>query len=172
MFGLTEEDMDLYKELTQNFAVEVVAPMIGQQSKFITHMVTQDGKEQPDKVHINRLVTDVETVITLTVAHMAYDYAYLQYEGTKEVDILKRLHNKYDTYLMSQFIKYGITFTTDVFGEVLGSILSDLPFIYASVTDDDINDEEYIGEKLEAYDQYIQECFSEEEEEEEEGYDK
>lgn len=173
MFGLTESEMDLYKDLSQDFAVRDVAPMVVKNAKFMTHIITHNGKKQPDAAYVNQIATDVETIITLTATHMAYEYAYLQFSSEKsEVDILKDLHDKYDSYLFSQFIKYGITFTSEVFAEIIGAILLELPFIYLSVIEgEDFEDQGIMEDKIKAYDQYLRDNFPEEEDIEEEEED-
>ncbi len=169
MFGLTEEEVVLYKDLAQDYAVRDVAPTIISASKFITPLVEdKNGKPKPDALYIQQLLTDIETVITLTTTHMAYDYAYLQCESDKDEEgILKHLHNKYEDYLVSQFIKYGIAFTTAILTKIIGEIILELPFLYASVIyEDDFDGDEFLDEKLEAYEKYLEENFSDDLEEE------
>jgi len=170
MFGLTEEEMDLYRDLAQDFAVRDVAPQVVGNSKFITPLIMVEDKPTPNRVYVQQLVTDIETIITLTASHMAYDYAHLQCESDmEEQEIIKYLHTKYEDYVVMQFIKYGITFTLDTITEIVGSIILELPYLYVSVIqDEDFDEDDFLEEKLQAYNDYLNENFAEEEEEEEE----
>jgi hypothetical protein len=168
MFGLSEQEMDLYRDLTQDFAVRDVAPQIVSKSHFMTPLIKQGEELVPSRAFINQLVTDIETIITITASHMAYDYAHLQTElEMSEEDIIKHLHKKYESYVIQQFIKYGITFTEDTVLEIVGYIILELPYLYVSVIEDEEFDEdEFLEEKLAAYNDYLNENFSDEEEEE------
>lgn len=169
MFGFTEEEFEVYKDMAQDYAVRDVAPTIVSASKFLTPVVKhKGGKPKHDTLFIQQILNDIETIITLTTTHMAYDYAYLQYEEDRdEEEILKHLHGKYEDYLVSQFIKYGITFTTEILTKIVGEIILELPFLYTSVAyEDDFDEDEFLDEKLKAYEKYLEENFSDDSEEE------
>lgn len=171
MFGLTEQEMDLYRDLAQDFAVQDVAPTVIGNSKFITPATTKGDKLIPDAAFVNQIVTDVETTITLTASHMAYDYAYLQCESSmSEQEIIKHLHQKYEDYVVTQFIKYGIVFTADITKEIVGGIILELPYLYVSVIqDEEFNEDDFLEEKLAAYNDYLNENFASEDVDEDEG---
>lgn len=162
MFGLTEEEMNLYRDLAQDFAVMDVTPKIKKEAQFITPVVIQDNEHVPDLVFLRQLLTDLETIITLTTTNMAYEYAHLQCETElSENEIIQRLHNKYEDYLIKNFIKYGIAFTEDVITEIVGEIILELPYLYISVIQDESFDEdEFLENKLAAYNDYLNENFS------------
>jgi len=163
MFGLTEQEISLYKDLTQDFAVRDVSPMILSKAGFITPILEdEEGEEVPDTEYANQLLADIETIITLTATHMSYDYAFLQAESDKsEEEIINDLHDKYDASLVTQFIKYSITFTTDVINRILGEIILELPYLYMSVIEDESFDEDaFLEEKMKAYDKYLNDNFT------------
>jgi hypothetical protein len=169
MFGLNEQEMDLYKDLAQDFAVRDVAPKVVSNSRFITPLVEgEGGKDTPDVLFIRQLLTDIETIITITASHMAYEYAHLQCESEQpEEEVVRILHTKYEDHLVSQFIKYGIAFTQGILKEIIGDIILELPYLYMTVIEDkDFNADDFLEEKLEAYNKYLDENFSEVEDEE------
>lgn len=166
MFGLTEQEMDSYKIIVQDYAVRDVTPMVVGSAKFITPVIEQEGKESPDTEYVNKLVTDVEIVITLTALHMALDYAYLQSDSNKkEKEIVKSLHVKYETFLINQFIRYGVSFTEEVLSEIIGQILLELPYLYLmAIQDEDFDDDQFLIDKMEAYEEYIESTLLDEDE--------
>lgn len=167
MFGLTEQEMDFYRITVQDYAVRDVTPMIVGNAKFVTPIIEHEGEDIPDAEYVNKLVTDVEIVITLTALNMALDYAYLQSDSDKEEkEIIKNLHEKYDTFLINQFIRYGVSFTEEVLSEILGQILLELPFLYLmAIQDEDFDDDQFLIDKMEAYEEYIESNLLEDEEE-------
>lgn len=173
MFGLTEVEMERYKELAHNFAVQDVTPMIMSKSIIAAPLKAGASKPSPDAEFVQHLVLDIETVITLTVFSMAYEYAYLQTTDMDELDIIKHLHHKYDGYLVMQFIKYCVAFTPEIIQEILGEIVLELPYLYSAAIEGDYFDEDaFLEEKLDAYSDYLAEYFSDvdaEEGEEEQG---
>lgn len=163
MFGLTEEEMTLYKDLAQDFAVKDVAPLIVGSAKFITPLtVGGDGESTPDELYIQQLVTDIVTVIMLTTAHMSYEYASLQCDSKEpEEVVLKHLHTKYEGYLIAQFIKYGVSFSQEVPDQIIKEIIMELPYLYLSVIQDvEFDEDSFIEDKMEAYEKYLDENFS------------
>lgn len=170
MFGLTEKEMNLYKDLAQDFAVRDVTPIIISKAKVMTPLVQKGDNSVPDMEYVKLILHDIETIITITAAHMAYDYAYLQAESDKkEEEIIKHLHEKYDNYLFTQFIRYGLAHTLDVISEIIGEIILELPYLYISVIEDENFDEDtFLEEKMDAYERYLEENFPDYEEEEEE----
>jgi hypothetical protein len=173
MFGLTEFEMEMYRNNTQDFAVREVTPRIMSNSKCIAPILMQGDKLLPDMGFVNQLMTDLETIITLTATNMSYEYAHLQCESElSESQIISQLHEKYESYVFMQMIKYGIAFTTDVITEIVGEIVLELPYLYISVVEDDGFDEDiFLEERLEAYNEYLDSNFSEYEEEDEEDFD-
>jgi hypothetical protein len=170
MFGLSEQEMDLYRDLAQDFAVRDVAPKVVGNAGFMTPLIQQEDKIVPNRTFINQLVTDIETIVTLTASHMAYEYAYLECDSEmSEEEIIQYLHNKYDTYVTQQYIKYGIAATADVVTEIVGNIILELPYLYGSVIeDDDFDEDEFLEERLAAYNNYLNDNFSDSDEEIEE----
>jgi hypothetical protein len=177
MFGLKEHELDRYIAITQDFAVQDVTPLVISNSKFITPLLRENDKKYPDADFVIDLIADVETIITLTATHIAYEYAYLQSElEQKEEDIIKHLHTKNEDYLISLFIKYGISFTEDVLIEIIGGVILELPYLYGAVLmDENFDEDKFLEEKLEAYNQYLNENFpkmmTETELEDEEGFE-
>lgn len=173
MFGLTEQEMDLYRDLAQDFAVRDVTPQIISSSKFITPGTLQGEELVPNTLFVRQLVTDVETIITLTASHMAYDYAHLQCDSTmREPEIIKHLHQKYEDYLYMQLIKYAIAFTADAVAEIVGEIILELPYLYVAVIqDEEFDEDDFLEEKLQAYNEYLNDNFSEEDDDEEDDWE-
>lgn len=170
MFGLSEQEMEQYKNMIQNYAVMDVTPMVVGSAKFITPIIEKEDKAVPDTDYVNKLVTDIETVITLVSTHMAYDYAFLQSEpDIKEEEIVTGLHKKYETILMNQFFKYGVSFNMAVLNEILSELILELPYLYMSVIEDEnFDDDQFLEDKLEAYEKYLENNFSEEGDDDEE----
>lgn len=163
MFGLSEREMEFYKNSSQEFATKDVIPSIMGHSKFVTPMIKKGKKEQPDTDYANQMIGDIETVITLLISHMCYEYAYLQtHSDDEEAAIIKLVHNKYESRLIDLFIKYGIAFSTDIVQEVVGNVVLELPYIYMAALDSDKFDEKAFEEKMDAYEEYVKENFSEE----------
>ena len=164
MFGLSETEMEKYRSIAQDYAIREVTPTIIGPSKFITPLEEGSTKEnpKPNVAIIQHLLTDIETIITLTTSYMAQDYAHLQCDTDMEdKDILGSLHRKFSHYLTHQFIKYGITFTANSIDNIIEEILLELPFLYLYVVEgDDIDEDEYLEEKMDAYEAYIEENFS------------
>ncbi|QIW88655.1 hypothetical protein P59_057 [Bacillus phage P59] len=170
MFGLTEFEMEMYRNNTQDFAVREVTPRIVSNAKIMTPVLMQGDKMVPDRGYVNQLVTDLETIITLTATNMSYEYAYLQCESElSESEIIAHLHEKYESYVLMQMVKYGVAFTTDFLTEVVSEIVLELPYLYISVVEDeDFDDELFLEERLEAYNEYLDSNFAEDEDEEDE----
>ena len=165
MFGLNEQEMELYRDFIHDFAVKEVAPKIVGNSQFITPAVKQGDGYTHDSSYLRFMILDVETIITLTAVNMGYEYAYLQSEDTMtEKEIIDHLHKKYDSYINTQFVKYAVACSAEVTKQIIGDIILELPYIYVSIFEDDSFDEdEFLDEKLEAYNQYLNENFSLEE---------
>jgi hypothetical protein len=169
MFGLTDYEMEMYRNNAQDFAVREVTPRIVSNSKFMTPVLIQEDRMIPDRGYVNQIVTDIETIITLTATNMSYEYAHLQCESElEESQIIAQLHEKFEGYVIMQLIKYGLAFTTDVVTEIVSEIVLELPYLYiAVVEDEDFDDELFLEERLEAYNDYLDSNFADEEEDEE-----
>lgn len=167
MFGFTDYEMDRYRDLAQDFAVTEVAPNVIKQSQFVVQAYMVDNQQVIDKAHLGQMVSDLEKIITFTASHMAYEYANLQCElEWEESEIIKHLHTKYEDYLVIQFIKYGLAFTLDVLTEIIGGIILELPYLYVSVMEDDeFDDDKFLEDKLEAYNDYMKNHMQEYKEE-------
>lgn len=162
MFGLTEQEMNLYRDLAQDFAIVNVAPKIKKRSQFITPLTPKGSEMVPDMNYLRMVLTDLETIITLTATNMAYEYAHLQCEtDLSEHEVIKHLHNKYEDYVFIQFVKYGIAPTSDIMSEIAGEIILELPYLYAeAIEDEDFDDDKFLEERLQAYNDYLDENFS------------
>jgi hypothetical protein len=149
----------------QAFAIQEAAPSVVGGAKFMMPATQKGEKLVPDSTFFKLLVTDIETIITLTATSMAYEYAHLQHEAKlDEHEIVKHLHTKYDTNVLNQFIKYGLVSTTDVIPDIVGTLVLELPYIYAEVMEDEEFDEkDFLAERLEAYDEYLDTNFYTEE---------
>lgn len=171
MFGFTDYEMDIYRDLAQDFAVNEVAPNVIKQATFIVPAYIIDNQKAIDRTHLGQMTNDIEKIITFTASHMAYEYANMQCElDWEETEIIKHLHHKYEDYLVIQFIKYGLGFTLDILTEIIGGIILELPYLYVSVMeDDDFDDEQFMEEKLGAYNEYMKNYMQEAPEEPEPG---
>lgn len=170
MFGLTEEEMNFYRDITQDYAVETVAPKVKKQSIFIVDFVQQGDNAVPDMLQLRQLLTDLETIITLTATNMAYEYAHLQCEtDLSEEEIVEYLHKKYEDYVFRQCLKYGVCPTADCMDEIVLSTMLELPYLYAEAIDDeDFDEDEFLEERLAAYTKYLDENVHDDEEDMEE----
>lgn len=171
MFGLTESEMDMYRIMAQDFAIRDVVPQLLSNSHIITPLIIRNGKEVPDKDFVKDMVQDIEISVTLTTISMAVDYAHLQVESDKEEeDIIKHLHEKYENNLTNQFIRYGICFSSDVITEIIGQIVLELPYLYMGVIEDeDFDEDSFLEEKMEAYNNYLLGNFPKKEVDEEDN---
>lgn len=162
MFGLTEQEMDFFRMSVTDFAVQDVTPQIVSNAKIMTPIIEINGERGPNKPYVIKVVSDIEELIVLTATHMAYEYAYLQAESElEELEIIKSLHEKYENSLLIYMIKMGIVCTSDVLTEIIGEIILELPWLYSRAMDEDkFNVEEFLEEKLEAYNDYMNENFS------------
>lgn len=162
MFGLTEQEMDNFLGLAQDFAVMNVAQEVRNSAQFIIPATHEDGKTIPNTMYLSHLLTDLEFIITLTSVNMSYEYAHLQCEtDLNEEEIINYLHNKFEDFLFRQFIKYGLAPTSDVISEVVGEIILELPYLYAeAIEDEDFDEDVFLEEKLKAYNKYLDENFS------------
>lgn len=163
MFGLTQQEMDLYNFLVQDFAIRDVTPIVVSKSKFITPLMDNGkGKKVPNSAYVNQLVQDIETIITITAMSIAMEYAHLQAESEKsEKEIIEYLHTKYEDHLVMQFIRYGVTFSTDVLSEIIGEIIIELPYLYINaIEDENFNEDSFLEEKMEAYSKYLDDNFN------------
>lgn len=171
MFGLNEQEMNEYKEYTQSFAIRDLSPRVIEEAKIIAPTTYDDNENiQVDRVFVQQLITDIETIVTITTFQIAYDYAYMQTrEEIAEEELIEAIYRTYEGVLMNQFIKYSITFTSDVIASILGEIILELPFIYSSAIQDDNFDEDlFLEERLEAYNTYLEKNFLNIEDEEDE----
>lgn len=159
MFGLTEQEMDFFRMSVTDFAVEDVTPQIISNAKIMTPIIEINGERQPNKPYVIKVVSDIEEIIVLTATHMAYEYAYLQAESKmEELEIIKFLHEKYENSLLVYMIKLGIACTLDIITEIVGEIILELPWLYSRAMDEEkFNVEEFLEEKLEAYNDYLME---------------
>jgi len=175
MFGLTDQEMDSYRNFAQNFAVEELTPQVVADSQLLAPVLVKGEKMYPDMPFVNQLVTDLETVITLTTTTMAYDYAHLQAESDLlEDEIIDQLHTKFETFVLNQFIRYGLAFSPEAITRIVSQTILELPYIYAAVMEDDeFNEETFLEERLQAYNDYLDSNFGEDEldEEDEEYFD-
>src|SRR5206468_2208182 len=162
MFGLTEQEMDFYRTSVTDFAVQDITPQIVSNAKYMTPVIEVNGERVPNKPYVMKIVSDIEEIIVLTATHMAYEYAYLQAESTMiELEIIKFLHNKYEDSLFKYFFKIVVACTTDAVTEIIGEIILELPWLYSRAMDEDkFNVEEFLEEKLEAYNDYMNENFN------------
>jgi hypothetical protein len=161
MFGLTEHEMETFLSSMQSFAIQEAAHSVVTGARFMTPATQKGEKLVPDTGFFKLLVTDIETIITLTATSMAYEYAHLQHEAKLgEHEIVKHLHTKYDTNVLNQFIKYGLVSTTDVIPDIVGTLVLELPYIYAEVREDEeFSEDDFLAERLEAYDEYLDTNF-------------
>lgn len=162
MFGLTEEEMDLYRDLAQDFAVEQLAQTIVKRSQIMTPVVLVGNERKPDMKFLQRMLTDFEVICTITTTNMAYDYAHLQCDSDmEEHEIINHLHKKYENYVVQQFIKYAVAFTSEIPSEIVGEIILELPYLYVSaISDDEFDEDEFLEQKLAAYNAYMDDNFS------------
>jgi len=160
MFGFEEYKMEMYLDCAQDYAVQEVAPKVLQNSKFIVP-ATMKGKEVVANATVyKQLLTDVETIVTLTMTSAAYNYAFLQAESEMaEEAIIKHLHDKYDSYVLMQFIKYGIAFTSEAITEIVGEIILELPYLFGDCLDEDDEEGKELEKRLEAYNEYLDTYF-------------
>jgi len=170
MFGLSEIELDDYREIAQDFAVSELTPMIVEEAKLLTVLIEKDGKLLPLPSYINKMIGDLEQIITLTTVNMACDYAGLVSEmKLKEAEIIKHLHEKYESYVTKQFIKYNLCFTVESADRIVGEIILELPYLYVDAVDnEEFDGDKYLEEKLVAYNEYLETnpIFGEEDEEE------
>ena len=175
MFGLTDQEMESYRSFAQNFAVEELTPQVVTDSELLAPVLVKGEKMYPDMPFVNQLVTDLETIVTITTTTMAYDYAHLQSESDLlENEIIEKLHNKFETFVLNQFIRYGVVFTQEAITRIVSQTILELPYMYAAVMgDEEFNEDTFLEERLQAYNDYLDSNFGEDDltEEDEEYFD-
>lgn len=163
MFGMTASEMTVYREMSQYHAINTIAPIIIEESEFVAPLIegNKSKRPKPDMEHVKQVVTDINSIITMTTIHTAYEYAHMQTEIEKdESDIIAQLHTKYETYLINQFIDYGITFGVEAIARIIGEIIIELPYIYSSAIEDvKFNPDTFLEENMEAYEKYLGDNF-------------
>jgi len=174
MFGFTEQELERYKDLVQTYAIRDLAADIVHGAGLIVELVEKDGKYYPVTSSFKTLVTDIEIVLTVNALHMAYDYAHLQDDIEKtEEDIIKYLHDKYETKVINQFIRYGIVTSANVAETVVMEVILELPYLYSLAFKDkeSFDGDAFIEERLYAYDEYIENMGAEEEDDDDDDED-
>jgi len=166
MFGLSEYELETYKSLTQDFAITEAAPTLASKAQFMVPAEVRGEKIIPDMPYLNQMKTDFETIVTLTATSMAYDYAHLLAESTlKDSEIIDKIYSKHESYVLMQFIKYGIVFTDESIREIVGIIILELPYLYmAVIEEDELEVDDEVEARLEPYYDYVQENYPQEEE--------
>lgn len=173
MFGLTEQEIEIYRMSAQDFAVQDVTPQIVSNATFMTPIISRQGEKVPDREHVIKMVSDVEEIVVLTATHMAYEYAYLQAESDmEELEIIKFLHDKYIESVFVYMIKIGIACPEEALTEIVSEIILELPWLYSRALDEDkVNVEEFLESKLDAYNNYMQDFPSDLEDDEDDWDD-
>lgn len=167
LFGLTEMEMETYKGTIQDYAINDVVPLVINGSRFLTPVLDEEetvsGEPEPDKDHIQGIITDVEISVTMTAIYMAYDYANNQKtEEQSEESLVKHLHEKYKDHLMAQFVKYGVSSSNSVISKVISELVLEMPYTYVeSIDDEEFSDELFLEDRLEAHNNYLETYFSE-----------
>ncbi|AHN66537.1 hypothetical protein Bcp1_060 [Bacillus phage Bcp1] len=173
MFGLTEKELDRYKDLVQTYAIRDLATDVIEDSTLLVDLIVKDGKYYPVPSFLNALVADIEIVLTVNALHTAYDYAHLQTDvNMSEIAIIQHLHNKYENEIINQFIRYGIAFSADVVEEAMTYLIVELPYLYLQAIDnEDFDKDKFLEDRIKAYEDYlfeIGEAGDDEDEEEDE----
>ncbi|WP_427186159.1 DUF7398 family phage protein, partial [Bifidobacterium breve] len=57
MFGLTEQELDNYRSLAQDFAVQDLSPSVVTAAQIMTPATQENGETVPDMEFIEKLVT-------------------------------------------------------------------------------------------------------------------
>jgi hypothetical protein len=173
MFGLSEFEMEKYKDTVQNFAVLEVAPFIVESFPHAVPVARQGDKLNPDMDVLHSIVQDIELITILTSLSIAHDYAHYQHEDElDEKEIVDKLHKKYEDYIFMQAVKYGLVFPFQAIDKLIAHVVVELPYLYTkSITDTNFDEDLFLEERLAAYDDYVDKYMIAPEMEEEEDYD-
>lgn len=163
MFGLTEQEMNNYRDSVQFFAGELATNIIGS-SKFLAPIYREGDYVVPDMDALEDFIDDIEDILKPMTINMAYEYAHLQCESElTESEIIKKLIDKYKEYLFTEMLDIGLAFTEDVINKVPVEIVLELPYLYVDVIDPERADEDdkdnMLEERLDAYTKYIKDTF-------------
>lgn len=169
MFGLTEKELDRYKDLVQTYAIRDLATDVIEDSTLLVDLIVKDGKYYPVPSFLKTLVTDIEIVLTVNALHTAYDYAHLQTDvNMSEIEIIQHLHDKYETAMINQFIRYGVAFSADVVEEAMTCLIVELPYLYLqAIENEDFDKEKFLEDRIKAYENYLFEIGEAEEDDDE-----
>jgi hypothetical protein len=168
MFGLTDSEMENYRNNVLEFAMRDITPSIISDSRFIIPAAMHEGQLIADGAHMAHLKLDLEKIITMVTMDAAYEYADLQCEGElSEAEMIEKIHNHHSSLLVTRFIQYAVSFTTEVIDTIMGFIIPELPYLYSYAIEDDNFDEDlFLDERLDAYESYVLDMESEDGDEE------
>ncbi|AIW03352.1 hypothetical protein CPT_Mater195 [Bacillus phage Mater] len=170
MFGLTEQELASYRSMAQNFAIEEVTPKVVTGTEILAPIVKKGEKITADMQFVSKLVTDIETIITLTAVDMSYEYAHLQCDSDMtEEAIIDFLHKSFEDRVITQMISYGVVASSDAAVAIVKEIILELPYMYvAAIEDEELDEDEFLEERLAAYNTYIDTHFADDKELEDE----
>ncbi|UNA01469.1 hypothetical protein MG295_00052 [Bacillus phage vB_BcgM] len=162
MFEMTEREMEIYLNSTQDYVKTTIMLIFQQESQIVAPGYRTETGVKVDPTFLASILRDIETAVTLTLTHMAYDYADFQKDyrdtyGDNEHEIVDNLREKYEGHLMHQFIKYGIVFTSDIIDVVLDELILELPFLYSAAVYEDIDESDvFLDDRLYAYEELLE----------------
>ncbi|AGT13635.1 hypothetical protein BigBertha_62 [Bacillus phage BigBertha] len=162
MFEMTEREMENFLSSTQDYAKTTIMLIFENESQIVAPGYRTETGIKVDPTFVSNILKDVEAAVTMTITHMAYDYADFQKDyrdtvGDTEHEIVDKLRDKYEGHLMSQFINYGIVFSSDVIDIVLDELILELPFLYSAAVYEDIDDSDvFLDDRLYAYEELLE----------------
>lgn len=162
MFEMTEREMENFLDSAQEYARTTVMLIFENEAQIVAPAYRTETGVKVDPTFLSSILQDVETVLTLTLTHMAYEYADFQKDyrdtvGDTEHEIVDKLREKYEGHLMHQFISYGIVFSSDVIDVVLDELILELPFLYSAAVYEDIDDSDvFLDDRLYAYEDLLE----------------
>lgn len=162
MLGLNEKDLEIYLNSLQDFSKTTIMDLFHGVATMLMPVKThEDGTEELDQKFSSEVVKDVESICVITAIAMGYEYAHLQLDIDKEeYDIIQHLDKKYDGFIVSQLLKYGLSFTTDIIDAIKQELIMELPYIYqASQSAEGFDPDEFLDIRLPAHEMYMDEVI-------------
>jgi hypothetical protein len=167
MFGLTDSEMENYRNIVQDFAVQELTTHIASSAIFAAPATVKDDVVYYDSSYVQHLVMDIEKIATLVMMDAAYEYADLQCDSElTETEIVGKLDKYYSNQIVVKCFQFGVAFTTEFVDEMIGIMIPELPYLYATaIEDENFDEDDFLEERLDAYNIYLQEMEGEDDDE-------
>lgn len=167
MIEVNSKQHKVLKQMVQKFARDNIGPEIVKETQVVAPYDKENDKV--DLLFFQSVLTDIDTIITVSSMAMMDDFVKMkQEEIIGDEDILNTLAEEYDTYLVNQFISYGVTFSAEGIDNILTEMIVFLPDLYYSVLEENDEMSYFLSDEFFAYLNYLDDNFNISKEEEDE----